>query len=165
MFQCLDHFFYLYNMPLNRRLVGSDADILRIGKTIDDSVLHINGNINENRSFSSGIGNIKCFLENSRNILYVFYKIAVFHKGFHSAGNIRFLKYITAQKFTVDLSRNTDQRNTVCKSSGDSGNDIRSPRSACDRTHSGSARHSCHTACCVGRILFRTHQYRFDIGL
>ena len=96
MLQCLDYLFNLHNMPLYGRLVGTDIDFLRICKTADCRILDINGNINQYRTFSAGIGNIKGFLKDTGNILHVFHKIAVFYKGLHSARDIRFLEYVAS---------------------------------------------------------------------
>ena len=95
--QSLEHLFNLHRISLYRRLVGSHLNLLRILEFPKRSILYINRDINQNRSLSSGHGNMKGFLENLRNFLYISYGIAVFYKGFTGTANIRLLEYIGSQ--------------------------------------------------------------------
>ena len=131
----------------------------------DRCILDINGNIDQYRPFSTGIGNIKCFLEHSGNIIYIFHQIAVFYKRFHGAGNIRLLEHITAQQFTVDLTGNADHGDTVSKCRGNTGDHIGGTGAGGHRTYTGSSGHTGNTAGRMGCVLFCTDQHRFDVRI
>ena len=165
LFQFPDHLFDLYGMSLDRWFISAEVYLFRIMKILDRGILNINGNIDQHRSFSTGIGNIKRFPEYSGNIIYIFYQIAVFHKRFHSAGDVRLLEYIASQQFAVHLTGDTDQWNTVRKCCSNTRDNIRSARSGGYRTDSGSSGHSCHTAGSMCCILFGTDQYCLNIGI
>ena len=165
MLQFLDNLFDLYGVPLDRGLISTQIYLFRIMEVFDNSILNINGNIDQYRTFSSGICNIKCLFEYPGNIIYVLYQITVFYKRFHRTGDIRLLEHITAQQFTVYLSGDTDQGNAVRKCRGNTRDDIRSTRSGSHRTHTGSAGHTCHTAGGMGSILFRPDQHCPDLRI
>ena len=152
-------------MSLDSRLIGPEIYFFRIVEILDHCILNVNGNVDQNRSFSSGIRNVKSFSEYSGNIIYILDQIAVFYKGFHSTGNISFLKHIASQKFAVYLPRNADQGDAVCKGGGNTGDHIGCPRAGSHSADPGSAGHPRHTAGSMSRILLRADQYSFNIGI
>ena len=77
---------------------------------------------------------MKSLLENTGDFVCVLYQIAVFHKRFHRAGNIRLLEHVAADQFGVYLAGNTYQGNAVSKSRGDSCDHIGSSRAGGDGT-------------------------------
>ena len=164
-FKLRHHFLHLHRMSLDRRFICTEGHRLRIFEFLDRRLLNINRNIDQDRTFSSCICNIKCFLHNARDVIYIIYKVAVFYKRLCRTCNICFLEYITSDQFTLYLAGNADQRNTVRKSCRNSGNEVCRTWAAC---HCADAHLSCyagHTTRRVGRILLRSYEDSSDIRI
>ena len=154
LFQLPHYFFNLDNMPFDSGLVGPHIHLFRITEFSNLGILHIHGNINEDRTFSTCIGHIKSFFKNTGDIVHVSYEIAVFHKGLRRPCNVRFLEYIASQKLAVHLSGDTDKGNTVRKSGGNTGDQVCGPGAGGYRTYAHFSCHSGKSARRMGRILF-----------
>ena len=152
-------------MSLNSRFVCTKGNLLRIFEFLDGRLLDIDRNIDQNRTFSSCIGNVKCFFHNARNILDIIYQIAVFYERLCCSCDIGFLEYVTSDQLTLYLTGNADHRDTVCKRCRNTGNEVCRTRAAC---HCADAHLSCyagHTACRVGCILLRSYEDSSNIRI
>ncbi len=92
--QPLEHFFDLYLIALHSGLIGTKLCLLRITEIAQLCGLYIDGNVNENRSLSSGIGNIEGLLHDAGNVLHIADAVAEFHKAFAGAADVSLLEDI-----------------------------------------------------------------------
>ena len=152
-------------MSFYSRFICAHAHTVRIFEFAYRRILHIDRNVDQDRTFSAGICNIKCFFKNLRNVLCIFDQIAVFDKGFRRSSDIRLLEHIAADQLAVDLSGNAHKRNAVCKSRCDASNQVCRTGTARYRAYAHLAGHTSQTAGCMRRILLRSDQDRFDIRI
>ena len=147
-------------------LVSPDIHGIRILELLGQLLhLHVHRDINKDRSLTSGIGDKECFLEDSGNIINILDKVTVFYKGLGRSAHISFLKHIPPQQFTVHLSGDDNNGDTVgicgCKRS----NDVRCSRTGRCNTN---RRLSGYAGISAGRMtgcLFLSCQYMFDAGI
>ena len=107
-FKLIDDLLDLHRMALDRGLIGTQENLLRVFEFCDRRILDVDGHIYQHRALAPGVGDIKRLLENPGNLICVLHQIAVFYKGFHRARDVRLLEYVASQKLAVYLAGNAD---------------------------------------------------------
>ena len=113
-----DHFFDLDRVTGHCGLVGPDADALGVREFADLRLLHVDRDIDEDRSLSAGAGNVEGLLHDPGNIRCLAHYIAEFDERLAGAGHIDLLEDVAAHKAAVHLAGDADQRDTVRESRG-----------------------------------------------
>ena len=163
LFQFPYHLVDLFRIPLDRRFIGRHGKVVRIFKLVYFLILDINGEIDQHRPFPSCVGNVERFFHDVRHILRLTDDVAVFHKGFAGAGNIRFLEHIATHEAAVYLPGDDHQRDAVRVRRGNTGDHIGGAGAAGNRYHAHLPGQARIAASRVGRMLFVAHQNRFDV--
>ena len=145
-------------------LVAAQVNLSRL-VLLKAAFLNIDRNINQNRSLSSGIGDIECLFDNSGNIRGVLHKIAVLHKCLRGSCGIHLLKDIVSEQLRGHLTGYGNQRHAVRVSRGQRCHKIRRAGTGCCNA---DPRLSCHSRVTAGRMtraLFCSDQYVTDFCL
>ena len=93
------------------------------------SCCHIFCHINQYRTRTSALGNVKCLAECVCQHCDVFYNKAVFCNRHNDSCNIYFLERISSKKWFANIRRDCHNRNGIHISCSNTCNQIRSPRS------------------------------------
>ena len=163
--ELFDHFFDLDGVTNDSGLIGADADRLRIDEFADLRVLHIDRDINEDRSAAAGAGNVKGLLHDPRDIRSLAHDIAEFYKRFAGTGDIHLLEDVAPHETAVDLSGDADQRNAVGKGRGNAGDQIGRTGTAGGDSDADFSRDPCIAAGFMGCVLLLPHQDGLNIGI
>ena len=155
--------FDLQRMSLHRRFVGAQLDLLRIMELPHLRLLHVNRQVDQNRSRSPGGRDKESLLHNARDILRPVHDITVFHKRLHRSRDIRLLETVRPHQFPLHLACNADHRNRIRVSCGNPGHQIRRAGAGSGDRHGGLSRNPCISARLMSSILFLAHQHNPDL--
>ena len=126
-------FFYIF---LSDRICLTQ-DRLRRGIFILGPVSgYVLGNINQDGTRPSGLGNLKGPPDYARELLHILHNIIMLGNRHGNAGNINLLKAVLAEKGRTDIPRNGNQRDGIHVSGRDARNQISRSRAACRNTDS-----------------------------
>ena len=135
---CLRRPMHLLDVALYRGLVAPNVHGLGIHR-LELRLLHIDGNINEHGTRTSGGGNVERLLHHSGDALNVLYQIAMFNEGSHSAGDVHLLENIPSQQIALHLTGNGNHRNGVHIGGGNAGDKVGCPRTGGDHAYANLA--------------------------
>ena len=111
-FDGVDRFLDLQNRRLNVWLItGTFKLYIKICNHL--LLLNIFRNVHNHRTGPPRFGNMKCFVNDLRNISDTLHKVAVLDHGKRGSDNIRFLKRVASQDGRRNLPGDGDQRDGV----------------------------------------------------
>jgi hypothetical protein len=156
----------LSGMPLDRRLIGTDADPIRVQiRHLVIRVRNILGNVDHNRPRAAAAGDVERLGDGLGNVFRAPHHETVLHDGPRNTDHVGFLKSIAADFFLGHLAGNHHQGDRIHVGGRDAG----------DRIGGAGARGHEHRAhlpgrpgiavCGVGGALFVAHQDVFYIVL
>ena len=100
-----DHLLDLLHIDLDLRLIAPDIDRLGITEGMGQlPVLHVDGNVDEDRALPAGGGDVERLLEDAGDIVRVLDQVAVFDEGLRGPAHIGLLEHVPAQQLAGDLS-------------------------------------------------------------
>ena len=134
-FESLCDLLHLHSVALESGLVSPHRNIFN-GFILDDSLLNIDRNIYQDRTFSARSCNMESLLEDPWEVACVLDKVAVLNERHRRARNVRFLENVAADLVCGDLTRDADYRDTVGISGCYRSNKISCARSRCGNTYS-----------------------------
>ena len=98
----------LAGMALGGRLIGADFRLFRVIEP-GFPALHVHGHVHQHRAGAAALGNVKSFLYDAADFLFVFHQVAVLDKGLHRPGDVRFLEHVPPQQPGIHLAGEDDQ--------------------------------------------------------
>ncbi len=153
---------HLHGVSLRAGLVAGNLCFLRVDERVDLLFLHVGRHVDENGAGTPGRSNIKCLLEDAREIRRVLDEVRVFGEGLAGAGDVGFLKHVAAEEPLVDLPGDGDERNGIHVRRGDAGDEVRRAGAGCGDAHAGNSGGAGISARFMGGVLFFAHKDVFD---
>ena len=144
------------------RIAANRNRLWKIGHT--STLLHILGNIDQHRTWPSRRGNVKRLLDNAGNIFNAIHEIIVLGNLPRDLNNRSFLKCITANNSSGNLTRNGNERHRVHFGICQPRDQIGSTRSRSCHTHANFARSFGISLSRKNFALFVPAQHNLDIG-
>ena len=159
----LYHTLDLQIVALDAGLITPDIHLLRIMEASQVLLLHVNGNINENRTGTAGGGNVEGLLDHPGDVVGVFDQVAVLGEGSHRAGDVHFLEDIPAQQMAGHLAGDGHHGDGVHVGGGDTGNKVGRSRAAGYHAHTHLAADACIAGSHMARVLLGPYQSIFNL--
>ncbi len=139
------------------RLVAGKVHPAR-GFVIKLGVLHVHGDIDEDRSRPPRGGDVERLLENPGDVLRFLDQVTVFDDRLGDAGDVDFLEGVGADEVAAHLAGDGDHRRRIQIGVGDAGDQVGGPGAAGGDTDAGLAGCPGIAVGGVGRALLVAHQ-------
>ena len=110
-----------------RRLPPWEIDLMGVSE-VDLRLLHVLGDVHEDRARSAGSGDVERRLQNVREFFDVLYEPRVLDDRERDAGRVRFLERVRADQARAHLAGDADERGRVHPCVGDRRDEVRHAR-------------------------------------
>ena len=150
-------------VALDAGLIAPDVHLFGVVKALQVLLLHVNGNINENRTGPAGGGDVEGLLHHPGDVVGVFDQVAVLGEGGHRAGDVHLLEDIPAQQVAGHLAGDGHHGDGVHVGRSNAGNQIGGARAAGHHAHAHLAADAGIAGSHMARILLRPYQSICDL--
>ena len=110
-------------LPSNGWLVAAQFDLVGIFESVL-GLLHVLGQVDDDRARAAAAGDIECFLDDARDVADVLDQVVVLGAGARDADEIRFLECVVADQRGRDLPRHHHHRGRIHVGVGDTGDGV-----------------------------------------
>ena len=117
----------LSRVDAGRRLPPREIDLMGVSE-VDLRLLHVLGDIHEDRARSAGSGDVERRLQNVRELFDVLYEPRVLDDGERDSGRVRLLERVRADQVRAHLAGDADERCRVHPRVGDRRDEVRDAR-------------------------------------